>query len=83
MFKSLKKLRRSWSDFVNFDPEAERLAQAGDLIDLERSSATSIAAGAGPTAATEPAARLLLAVASAPGAAAGRPSGNGTLRGGR
>jgi hypothetical protein len=35
MFKSLKKLRRSWSDFVNFDPEAARLAQAGDLIDLE------------------------------------------------
>lgn len=35
MFKSLKKFRRSWSEYVNFDPEAAELAQAGDLIDLE------------------------------------------------
>jgi hypothetical protein len=35
MFKSLKNLRRSWSSYVNYDPAAERLAQAGDLIDLE------------------------------------------------
>ena len=35
MFPSLKKLRQNWHDYLNYDPEAEALKQAGDQIEVE------------------------------------------------
>ena len=35
MFPTLKKLRQSWRDYVNYDPETAALNQAGDQIEVE------------------------------------------------
>lgn len=35
MFPSLKKLRQTWRDYLNYDPEAEALKEAGDRIEVE------------------------------------------------
>lgn len=35
MFPTLKSLRQSWKNYVNYDPEAAALSQAGDQIEVE------------------------------------------------
>lgn len=35
MFPTLKKLRKSWREYLSYDPETEALNQAGDQIEVE------------------------------------------------
>jgi hypothetical protein len=35
MFKTLKKLRKSWTSYAAYDAETEALNDAGDRIDVE------------------------------------------------
>ncbi|MCX5495448.1 hypothetical protein OSH11_12085 [Kaistia dalseonensis] len=35
MFKTLKKMSRSWNSYLHYDAETEALNSAGDRIDVE------------------------------------------------